>query len=128
MRIIEELKFGFKDCLNFSSRVPRSTFVFWVIGKHLIFLFGYFLALFIEHLFYVNNPHIQNLNVTSLVLWILTLFLLLPSTSMAVKRLHDIGMSAWWLLFSCALFFGWSFVWGFVWGFCPCFSYWTYRF
>ncbi|MDE7349600.1 MAG: DUF805 domain-containing protein [Muribaculaceae bacterium] len=41
-----------------------------------------------------------DMNVISIVVWIVGLALLLPNIGISVRRLHDIGKSGWWLFIS----------------------------
>lgn len=101
MRIIEALKFGFENYYNSSGRIPRSTFIFWNIGKFLIHLLLYVLVAlpsYMSHACTANHlcHHLETRIVVSII-YLVVFFS--PSISMIVKRLHDIGLSCWWILY-----------------------------
>lgn len=81
---------------TFSGRATRAEFWRWVVVFVLLTVVSRIIdgALFgssIQDAFYVRDAHQP---VTSLL--ILALFL--PNMALAVRRLHDIGRSGWWLL------------------------------
>ena len=79
---------GFEKYLDFSGRACRSEFWHWI-------LFGAFCAAvteIVDAAVFIPHPGISPLNT------LCTLALLLPSLAVATRRLHDIGLSGWWLL------------------------------
>ena len=81
---------------TFGGRASRAEFWRWVVVFVLLTIVSRIIdgALFgssIQDAFYVHDAHQP---VTS----ILILALLLPNIALAVRRLHDIGRSGWWLL------------------------------
>ena len=67
---------------------------------------GEFWALFainliVSYLFYLMNAWVL------LIIW--TIVLIIPTAAVAVRRLHDINLSGWWLLISFIPGIGWGF-------------------
>ncbi|MEA4910811.1 Inner membrane protein YhaI [bioreactor metagenome] len=86
---------------DFKSRARRSEFWFVVLFNFLItsiFLFSVLLAARYG-LFFLFGL------ITALyILWYL--FMIIPSFAVAIRRLHDVGVSGWWILLSFIPFFG----------------------
>ena len=88
MRIIETLKFGFKNYFNFSGRIPRSTFIIWNISTILIRLFAILLSVLIWGF---------GSSVSLFAFLLLEVLFFFPKLSMSFKRLHDVGLSGWFI-------------------------------
>lgn len=78
----EAVKTCFARYLCFTGRASRSEYWWWT-------LFTVIICMPINLLFVEKAPAVVN---------IVQLALLLPSVSVGVRRLHDIGRSGWWLL------------------------------
>ena len=88
MNFGEAVASGFANYVAFSGRASRSEFWFWVL-----FAFsGAVLANIIDGAIFVYHPGISPLNSA------FTLVALLPSISLATRRLHDVDRSGWWML------------------------------
>jgi len=78
---------GFRNYVNFSDRAARSQYWFWFLFYLIVMIVtgGIDIALFKD---------VQVLPINSLA----GLALLLPNIAVAVRRLHDIDRTGWWLL------------------------------
>ena len=76
----------FRNYVNFSGRAQRSEFWWFTLFSFIV------QAL---------------LNLAPVVGWIFSLAVLLPSLAVTVRRLHDTGRSAWWLMIYPVLIVGW---------------------
>jgi uncharacterized membrane protein YhaH (DUF805 family) len=74
---------GFSNYVNFSGRACRSEFWFWS-------LFAFLVAIVTQLIDGVIGAHVTNA--------IASLGLLLPGIAVAVRRLHDLDRTGWWLL------------------------------
>ena len=79
---------------NFSGRASRSEF--WWFA-----LFTFILSAVISIVFCWSQ------NAMNIVTGLVNLALLLPSLGLAVRRLHDIGKSGWWIFISLIPIVGW---------------------
>lgn len=79
---------------NFSGRASRSEF-WWFV------LFNFILSAVISIVFCWSQ---DTMNV---ITGLVNLALLLPSLGLAVRRLHDIGKSGWWIFISLIPIVGW---------------------
>ncbi len=79
---------------NFSGRASRSEF--WWFA-----LFNFILSAVISIVFCWSQ------NAMNIVTGLVNLALLLPSLGLAVRRLHDIGKSGWWIFISLIPIIGW---------------------
>lgn len=79
---------------NFNGRASRSEF--WWFQ-----LFAFILGIVIEIVFCWNQ------NVMSIASGLVGIALLLPNLGIAVRRLHDIGKSGWWIFISLIPIVGW---------------------
>ncbi len=87
MNPIESISLVFRNYINFGGRAQRSEF-WWFT------------------LFSLISQAILNI-IIPFVGWIYGLALLLPSLAVTVRRLHDTGRSAWWLLIYAVIILGW---------------------
>jgi len=89
----EAISLGFKNCLKFGGRATRAEYWWWVLFSFVVFtivLVGYFMS--------------EILGTILLYLWLgIILILYFP---LSIRRLHDSGKSAWWLLLHAAPFGG----------------------
>jgi uncharacterized membrane protein YhaH (DUF805 family) len=87
MNFVEAIKSGFHNYVNFSGRAARSEYWYWTLFSILVAIASTLidLALF---------PRVE----ISPVNTIAELALLLPSVAVAVRRLHDLDRTGWWLL------------------------------
>ena len=83
MNFVETISAGFSNYVNFSGRACRSEYWYWV----LFIVLGAIVAVIIDEV--LGMPLIDPL---------FALATLLPSIAVAVRRLHDIDRSGWWLL------------------------------
>jgi uncharacterized membrane protein YhaH (DUF805 family) len=83
MGFVDAIKSGFNNYVNFSGRACRSEFWFWALFS----LIANIVASIID----------LGLGVGFVGL-IVALALLLPGIAVAVRRLHDIDRTGWWLL------------------------------
>ncbi|MDE5997146.1 MAG: DUF805 domain-containing protein [Muribaculaceae bacterium] len=79
---------------NFSGRASRSEF--WWFA-----LFNFILSAVISIVFCWSQ------NTMNVITGLVNLALLLPSLGLAVRRLHDIGKSGWWIFISLIPIVGW---------------------
>lgn len=93
---MKDIVADFKRCLSsdyfkFSGRARRREYwMFTVFANAIMYVFQFFILLF------------QNIEWVSLMFTlgalIFALFMIIPSISVAVRRLHDVGRSGWWLV------------------------------
>jgi uncharacterized membrane protein YhaH (DUF805 family) len=83
MGFVDAIKFGFNNYATFSGRASRSEYWYWT-------LFTIIASVVAEI--------IDSVLGLGLVGFIVSLALLLPSIAVAVRRLHDIDRTGWWLL------------------------------
>jgi uncharacterized membrane protein YhaH (DUF805 family) len=90
MTFSEAISAGFQNYVNFSGRASRSELWYWVLFAFLVsiaaFLVDY--SLFSLPVAIVGGP----------ISLLASLGLLLPNLSVAVRRLHDIDRTGWWVL------------------------------
>lgn len=81
--------------LDFEGRTTRKQFwMFVLINFIIVFLIGFVGQLLLD----ANGSWLSNLY---------SLAVLLPSIAIAIRRLHDIGKSGWWLLIGLIPVVGW---------------------
>src|SRR5947207_3501502 len=78
---------GFQNYVNFSGRASRSAYWYWM-------LFGVLTSIVSKVLDLTLFPDLDASPIYSLV----GLALFLPGLSVAVRRLHDLDRTGWWLL------------------------------
>jgi uncharacterized membrane protein YhaH (DUF805 family) len=83
---------GFSNYANFSGRASWPEFWFWVLFA----AFGAIVTNIIDAAIFVYHPGVSPLN--SPLSNLFTLVALLPSLAVAVRRLHDIELTGWWIL------------------------------
>lgn len=79
--------------VQFSGRARRSEFWFWTLFVWVVFVVGFGLAAAIGA---VLGQIVAGF--LSLLVSLVALAIMLPSLAVSVRRLHDTGRSAWWLL------------------------------
>ena len=84
---VEAITLFFQNYVNFQGRSSRGAYWFWVLASiGISFVTG-----FIDGLIFGAAGPVNGLFI---------LATLIPSISLGVRRLHDIGRSGWWLLIS----------------------------
>lgn len=74
---------AFKDYFNFKDRSRRKEYWYYSIATVIIYIVMYIMDLFVG---------------AGIMSTLATLFLIIPSLSLSVRRLHDIDMSGWFVL------------------------------
>jgi uncharacterized membrane protein YhaH (DUF805 family) len=96
MEMNDAVKSVLSKYATFSGRAPRSEYWWWILAVTILmlilglldnFIFNPYLGLDVE-----ESPASSPLSV------IASLALLLPNLSVAVRRLHDLDKSGWWIL------------------------------
>ncbi len=82
---VEAIQLFFKNYVNFQGRSSRGAYWWWVLASVIISIV---LRMFDAAIF----------GGAELLGGLFSLAILLPSISLSVRRLHDIGRSGWWLL------------------------------
>ena len=98
MNFGEAIKFGFSNYANFQGRSRRSGYWYWA-------LFG---ALVSTAFSILSGGH--NDNFFGVLGNLAALALFLPGLAYAVRRLHDINKSGWFVLFALIPLVGWIFL------------------
>jgi uncharacterized membrane protein YhaH (DUF805 family) len=83
MNFVDAVKSGFGNYVGFSGRAARSEYWFWTLFTFI----AYIVAGIID--FYVGLGFVG---------MVVSLALLLPSIAVAIRRLHDLDRTGWWLL------------------------------
>lgn len=83
---------GFSNYFVFSGRASRPEFWLWVLFA----IIGAIVTNLLDGAFFVYHGEISPLN--SPLSNIFTVMALLPSVSVAIRRLHDIDQTGWWML------------------------------
>ena len=92
----EAIQSCFNNYANFNGRASRSEHNYWI-------LFAFFISIVttILDITFFGLIEISPINtLASLILW-------LPGLAVAIRRLHDINKSGWWLLLWFAIIIGW---------------------
>lgn len=88
-----------RNSVRFSGRATRGEFWWWVLVLAIVLLIASAVQLALQFLYDHNIPTAGDLLSvflgTGVVVWLVTF---LPTTAVAVRRLHDIGRSGWWVL------------------------------
>ncbi len=94
--LVEALRNGLTNYVNFEGRTGRSTFWWYVLGVFVILL----LASILDRTLFGAPTSVGILAAYAAqpITTIVSLAFLLPNLAMAVRRLHDIGKSGWWIL------------------------------
>jgi uncharacterized membrane protein YhaH (DUF805 family) len=83
MNFGEAIQSGFSNYVNFSDRASRSAYWYWVLFVSI----GYLVSWFIDKVIGVPIVYV-----------LFALAVLIPGIAVAVRRLHDLDRSGWWLL------------------------------
>ena len=83
---------GFKKYATFSGRATRAEFWYFMLFNIIVTI----ILSFVDEIFGTTFPE----SILGLFGTIYTLIALLPSWALAVRRLHDINKSGWWILLS----------------------------
>ncbi len=81
----EAIKSGFRNYVTFSGRATRSEYWYWTL----------FMVLGSVGAFILDS----GLGTFGMLGGLFALAMFLPANAVSVRRLHDTGRSAWWLLF-----------------------------
>jgi uncharacterized membrane protein YhaH (DUF805 family) len=92
MNLLEAIKSGFSNYVNFSGRAIRSEYWYWTL---FVFVLVGVLGIIDEWL----NPGLS-MGAFSIFNGLVSLALFLPGLAVSVRRLHDIDRTGWWLLLS----------------------------
>lgn len=84
MGFVDAIKSGFSHYVTFAGRAPRSKFWFW--------------TLFVVIVSIVTSVIDAILGTLGIVGLVVSLALLLPGISVAIRRLHDLDRTGWWML------------------------------
>lgn len=101
MRMIEAFQNAvFRNYANFSGRTRRAEYWWYqlccfCIALPVSFVGGFFLAAFNAH---KNNTDAIIGMVSFGLLALIAIALIIPNLAIQVRRLHDIGISGWWIL------------------------------
>ena len=85
MNFVEAVSSGFSNYVNFSGRAQRSAYWWWTLFEVLVLI----VASLLDNVIF---------GAPSVLYGISGLALLLPTLSVAARRLHDIDRTGWWLL------------------------------
>ncbi|HYA04624.1 MAG TPA: DUF805 domain-containing protein [Xanthobacteraceae bacterium] len=92
MTFIQAVALGFSNYVNFSGRAIRAEFWLWFLFAAL----GAIITNIIDAAVFVYHPGMSPLNSPFSNLF--TLVALLPSLAVAIRRLHDVDRTGWWML------------------------------
>ena len=98
MNFGEAIKYGFSHYADFQGRSQRSGYWYWALfGALVSFAFNVLAGGKTDNFFGILGA-------------VVSLGLFLPSLGYAVRRLHDINKSGWFILFALIPFVGWIFL------------------
>jgi uncharacterized membrane protein YhaH (DUF805 family) len=110
---IEAIGICFRKYAVFQGRAPRSEFWWWALFQFLLgvavdIVFPPDTSWMAQHYNSAAGVTVQSMgHHGSAIGALVSLALFLPSLAVAVRRLHDIGKSGWWLLISFIPVVGW---------------------
>ena len=90
MNFIQSISTCMRKYITFSGRATRSEFWWFYFFTVLV----NFAASFVGNLIFMSTYNIFFIYLSTIT----SLILLLPSLAVAVRRLHDVGRSGWWIL------------------------------
>jgi uncharacterized membrane protein YhaH (DUF805 family) len=97
MNFAQAITSGFQNYVNFTGRAARSAYWFWVLFYFIVMVVAGVIDYSLFEVEVGTGP------IGSLA----GLALLLPSLAVAVRRLHDIDRSGWWVLLWLVIIIGW---------------------
>jgi uncharacterized membrane protein YhaH (DUF805 family) len=97
MNFTQAIAAGFKNYVNFTGRASRSEYWYWVLFYFIVMI----VAAVIDYALFETDTG------TGPIGSLAGLAMLLPSLSVAVRRLHDIDRSGWWVLLWLIPIIGW---------------------
>ncbi len=100
MGFLQAVKYGFRHWLDFKGRCPRSAYWWWLLFCFLLSVPGILLW----------DSEIKRVWNSEIVSWAITLFLLVPTFSLEVRRFHDSGVSGKIVLFQYLIMFPGMFI------------------
>jgi len=97
MQFVDDVKRSFIKYFDFSSRSSRSEYWFFTLFVFLIYLLGYFIEYLItgDALFDKLLAEPSIITNSEIIIYLATV---IPTSSLYVRRLHDVNRSGWWLL------------------------------
>ena len=97
MQFVDDVKRSFTKYFDFSSRSSRSEYWFFTLFVFLIDLLGYFIEYLItgDALFDKLLAEPSIITNSEIIIYLATV---IPTSSLYVRRLHDVNRSGWWLL------------------------------
>ncbi len=107
MRFTKAISSVFRKSFVWSGRASRSEFAWFLFLEFIVFTSIFGICFFVSHTMQLSFHKIRALSTTLCVVYLL--IILMPKFSLRVRRLHDMGLSAWffiwWLIILCILFF-----------------------
>lgn len=97
MNFSEAIQSGFSNYFNFSGRAQRSALWYWTLFS----ILGGLVTSGVDWAVFGSDMTVSPLNA------LFSLGTLIPSISVAARRLHDIGRTGWWLLLILVPIVGW---------------------
>ena len=101
MNFVEAVKSGYQNYVNFSGRSARSAFWWWVLFQFIVSI----VIAMVEGGGHASAGMMSYNAGPIAMVW--SLANLLPGIAVAVRRLHDIDKSGWWLLIGLIPLIGW---------------------
>jgi uncharacterized membrane protein YhaH (DUF805 family) len=92
MDFTQAIKSGFANYVNFSGRASRSAYWYWILFT----VIGGIGTEILDTAIFIYHPGVSPLNSPLNALF--TLVALLPTIAVAMRRLHDIDRTGWWML------------------------------
>ena len=92
MQFQDAIRSGFRNYVGFSGRAPRSEFWYWQL----------FVTLVLVAASILDSGFLPGSDVSPISA-VASLALLLPNIAMAIRRLHDIDRTGWWVLLALTL-------------------------
>lgn len=108
--LISAYKSMFKKYAQFGGRSRRSEYWYAMLMNYIIMI-AFYLIIFVPITKGMINNYLSTgetifIMVGAIIFFLYYLAILIPSLSMTVRRLHDIGKSGWWLLLSFVPYIG----------------------
>ena len=96
MNLVEAVGSGFRNYVGFGGRACRSEYWYWAL---FVVIFS-IVTFMLDSLLFPDNP-------ARLLNSLFSLAVFLPGLAMAIRRLHDIDKSGWWVLIVLIPIVGW---------------------